>query len=237
LAITISTLFGVVPVVSIVTGMRLSFPRATVTCVNKITKRASKENIPARRGRPRSEAADRAILEAALALMAREGYARMSVDAVALQAGVGKPTLYLRYPSKAALATAALAHAREQTAPKETGDTRADLVALLRHFRAGVERPFGMALIGTVLAEEHHTPELFAQFQKRLVEPRRQMLRGVLERARARGELAPEADLETAVNMLVGSYYAGYLASGRGPRDWPERTVQLILGGLLPDNN
>jgi AcrR family transcriptional regulator len=203
-----------------------------VLSVNKITKRSSKGNIPARRGRPRSEAVDNAILEATLTLMAREGYARMSVDAVAAEAGVSKPTLYLRYPSKAALATASLAHVREQTAPTETGDTRADLVALLRHFRTGVERPFGMALVGTVLAEEHHTPELFVHFRKRLVEPRRQMLRRVLEQAQARGELAPDADLVTAVNMLVGSYYAGYLAGGRLPRDWPERAVALILDGL-----
>jgi AcrR family transcriptional regulator len=167
--------------------------------------------------------------------MARDGYARMSVDAVAAEAGVSKPTLYLRYPSKAALATAALAHVREQTAPRETGDTRADLVALLRHFRAGVERPFGMAMVGTVLAEEHHIPELFAEFRRRLVEPRRRMVRSVLEGARARGELRTGVDLETAVNALVGSYYAGYLAGGRAPRDWPERTVELILNGLLDD--
>jgi AcrR family transcriptional regulator len=165
--------------------------------------------------------------------MAREGYARMSVDAVAAEAGVSKPTLYLRYPSKAALATAALAHVREQTAPQETGDTRADLVALLRHFRVGVDRPFGMAMIGTVLAEEHHTPELFAEFRKRLVEPRRRMLRGVLERAQLRGEFAGDADLETAVNMLVGSYYAAYLATTPIPRDWPERAVDLVLDGLM----
>ena len=164
--------------------------------------------------------------------MARDGYARMSVDAVAAEAGVSKPTIYLRYPSKAALATAALAHVREQTAPRETGDTRADLVALLRHFRAGVERPFGMAMIGTVLAEEHHTPELFAEFRGRLVEPRREMLRALLERAQLRGELADDADLETAVNMLVGSYYAGYLADSKIPRDWPERAVDLVLSSL-----
>jgi AcrR family transcriptional regulator len=198
----------------------------------KITKRSSKENIPARRGRPRSEAADRAILEAALARMSRDGYARMSVDAVAADAGVSKPTLYLRYPSKAALATAALAHAREQTAPGATGDTRADLVALLRHFRSGVDRPFGMAMVGTALAEEHHTPELFAQFREQLVEPRRKMLRAVLYEARSRGELAVDADVDTAVNALVGSFYAGYLAGAGVPEDWPERAVDLVLAGL-----
>jgi AcrR family transcriptional regulator len=200
--------------------------------VNKITERSSKEIIPTRRGRPRSETADRAILESALSLMAREGYTRMSVDAVAAAAGVSKPTVYLRYPSKAALATAALAHLREQTAPKLTGDTRTDLVAQLRHFRAGVERPYGMAMIGTVLAEEHHTPELLERFRAQVVEPRRRMLRSVLEHARARGELAPDAGLETAVNALIGSYYASYLADGRVRRDWPERTVELVLSAL-----
>jgi AcrR family transcriptional regulator len=205
--------------------------------VDKITKRSSKETIPARRGRPRSETADRAILEAALALMARDGYARMSVDAVAAEAGVSKPTLYLRYPSKAALATAALAHARERTAPQETGDTRADLIATLRHFRTGVERPFGMALVGTALAEEHHTPELLAQFRENLVEPRRRMLRSVLETGQARGQLPSGADLETAVNALVGSYYGSYLAGSRVPRDWPERAVELVLHGMLTDKD
>jgi AcrR family transcriptional regulator len=164
--------------------------------------------------------------------MAYEGYARMSVDAVAAEAGVSKPTLYLRYRSKAALATAALAHLREQRTPRETGDTRADLLAQLRHFRRGVERPFGMAMLGTVLAEEHHTPELVEQFREQVVEPRRRMLRSVLERAQARGEIRPDADLEMAVNALVGSYYASYLAGGKAPRDWPERAVDLVLGGL-----
>jgi AcrR family transcriptional regulator len=164
--------------------------------------------------------------------MSRDGYARMSVDAVAAEARVSKPTLYLRYPSKAAIATAALAHAREQTAPREMGDTRADLIATLRHFRAGVERPFGMALVGTALAEEHHTPELLTQFRENLVEPRRRMLRSILELAQTRGELPVGADLESAVDMLVGSYYAGYLAHGRLPRDWPERAVAIVLRGL-----
>jgi hypothetical protein len=60
------------------------------------------------------------------------------------------------------------------------------------------------------------------------------MLRAVLERAQMRGELADSADLETAVNMLVGSYYANYLA-GRIPGDWPRRAVDLVLNGLHAD--
>ena len=56
------------------------------------------------------------------------------------------------------------------------------------------------------------------------------MLSSVLVRAQARGELAADADLETAVNALVGSYYMGDLASSRSPRDWPEPVVELVPG-------
>ena len=166
--------------------------------------------------------------------MARDGYARMSIDAVAAAAGVSKPTLYRRYPTKAALATAAIAHLRDQTPPRETGRVHADLVAHLRDFQDGVERPFGVSMVGTVLAEEHQTPELLERFRDQVVQPRRRMLRAVLERGQARGELRPDADLDTATAMLIGAYYAEHLARGRVTRDWPERTVTLALAGLAP---
>jgi AcrR family transcriptional regulator len=165
-------------------------------------------------------------------VMARSGYAGMSIEEVAAEAGVSRPTIYLRYPGKAELATAALASYRDVGRPGETGDTRADLVARLRHFRRGVERPFGMAMIGSVLAEEHATPELLSLFRERVVEPRRAEVREVLEHARERGELSENADLEAAVNMLVGSYYAQYLAGEPISDEWPEAVVRAILEGL-----
>jgi AcrR family transcriptional regulator len=184
------------------------------------------------RGRPRSRAIDERILSATLAILGRDGYARMSIDAVAAEAGVTRPTVYLRHATKAELATAALAAFRGRAKPRDTGDTRADLVARLNHFRAGVERPNGMATLGTVLAEENHTPELLALWRERLVAPRRHELRAILRRARDRGELRPDADLDAAVAMLVGSYFAFYVERGRVPRSWPEAEVDLVLGAL-----
>ncbi len=184
------------------------------------------------RGRPRSPEVNRSILHAAMRVMARSGYAGMSIEEVAAEAGVSRPTIYLRYPDKAELATAALASHRDRGRPAESGDTHADLVARLRHFRRGVERPFGMAMIGSVLAEEHATPELLMLFRERVVEPRRDELREVLEHARKRGELREGVDAEAAVNMLVGSYYAKYLAGDPFPDDWPEAAVGTILEGL-----
>ena len=165
-------------------------------------------------------------------VMARGGYAGLTIEEVAAEAGVTRPTIYLRYPGKAELATAALAAHRDFGRPEETGDTRVDLIARLRHFRRGIERPFGTAMIGSVLAEEHSTPELLALFRERIVEPRRKELREVLEHARERGKLEPEGDIEAAVNMLVGSYYAQYLAGDPFPDDWPEAVVDTLLPGL-----
>ena len=185
-----------------------------------------------KQGRTRSAEVDRRILRAAMRVMAREGYAGMSIEEVAAEAGVSRPTIYLRYPGKAELATAALAAYRHRGQPEETRNTREDLIARLRHFRNGIERPFGMAMVGSVLAEEQSTPELLSLFRERLVEPRRKELRVVLEHARERDELKEDADIEAAVNMLIGSYYAHYLSGASFSDDWPEAIVETLLSGL-----
>ena len=183
-------------------------------------------------GRPRSEHVDDAILAAARAELAAHGYARMSVDAVAARAGVSKPTIYLRHPTKADLATAAIASMRVQPRPAPTDDLRADLIAHLRLLRSGLERPNGMAMLGTVLAEENDTPELLALFRERLVVPRRRELRRVLEAARDRGELRPEANIDAAVNALVGAFFARYLAGDSLGGRFVSTVVDTVLQGV-----
>lgn len=187
------------------------------------------------RGRPRNPETDRKILDATLRRLGQDGYARMSIDAIAAEAGVTKPTIYLRFHGKAELARAALAAlaaSRDRSAPIERGDLRADLVAQLRHFQLGVSRPFGVSLVGTVLAEEHETPELLTLYRELVVRPRRAMLWAVLERARNRGDVRPGVDLDQAVNAMIGAYYAHYLAGAAFPNDWAERVVALMIDGL-----
>jgi AcrR family transcriptional regulator len=195
--------------------------------------KAAGSHAPAARpGRPRSARVDEAILAAARAELAERGYARMSIDAVAARAGVSKPTVYLRHPTKADLATAAIASMRGASRPAPTGDVRADLVAHLRLLRAGLERPFGMSTLGTVLAEEHETPELLALFRERLVAPRRRELRAVLAAARDRGELRADADLDVAVAALVGAFFARYLAGESLGGRFVTSLVDTVLDGL-----
>ena len=173
-------------------------------------------------GRPRSTAVDEAILAAARAELAERGYARMSVDAVAARAGVSRPTVYLRHSTKAELATAAIASMRVQPRPAPSDDVRADLVAHLRLLRAGLERPYGMAMLGTMLAEEHDTPELLKLFRERLVEPRR-------------GELLDGASVDVAVNALVGALFARYLAGDTLGGRFVTMVVDTVLDGLLSE--
>lgn len=187
---------------------------------------------PRRAGRPRSAAVDVAILDAALLLLSSEGYARMSVDGVAAEAGVSKAAIYLRHRGKADLATAALAHLRETGQPAPTGDLRADLVAELRRLRRNAERVSAMPLVGTCLMEEQHTPELLPLFRERTLGPRRVRLRELLEGGRACGEIAADADLEPAIDLFMGAYQSRYLSGEPLGDGWEEGIVDTLLRGL-----
>ena len=183
-------------------------------------------------GRPRDAALDERILEATRRLLAERGYAGLTIGAVARAAGTTRPSVYLRFTDKQELATRAIAGMTVAEPLRTTSDVRADLVAELRHFRAGVTRPNGMAFVGTVLAEEHHTPELIQHFRDRLVAPRRHRVEGVLERGMRDGALRPGLDTAAVTTALIGGIYARYIATGDVPQDWPERTVDAVWPGI-----
>lgn len=186
---------------------------------------------PRGRGRPRSAARDDAILSAAVDALRRHGYSRMSMEGVAAAAGVSKPTLYLRYGSKAELAAAAFARIRLGGAPAPTGALRADLVAQLRHLRSSLDG-LGMALVGVCLAEEDHLPDLIDELRARSLRPGRQLMRDALADARERGDLPPDADLETAIEIAFGAYYARYIAGEPFDDGWDERVADATLRSL-----
>ena len=89
-----------------------------------------------------------------------------------------------------------------------------------------------MSLIGTVLAEEAHTPELLAMFRERLVANRRAQLLGILRQAQRGGELRAGVSLDAAVNLLVGAHYARYLASSTIPPGFARELVEVVWKGL-----
>jgi hypothetical protein len=116
-------------------------------------------------------------------------------------------------------------------APAPTGDLRADLVAQLRHLRATFAR-IGMSVVGVCLAEEEHVPDLIEALRARSLRPGRQLMRDALTAARDRGELRPGADLEAAIEMAIGAYYARYTAGEPFGDAWDERIADAVIRSL-----
>ena len=156
----------------------------------------------------------------------------MSVDTIAAAAGTTKATIYKRWASKADLATAAVSALIEEETPPDTGSTLGDLLAYLEIFRNRVEHNRGMGIIGALLAEQTHTPELLDLFRERVLLPRRTLIRRVLERADSRGEIRDDVDLDIAVSMLIGSYYAEYITGRHIPDTWAEQAVGILWSGI-----
>jgi AcrR family transcriptional regulator len=184
------------------------------------------------RGRPRSAAADQAILDAVLKLLGEHGYGGLTMEGVAAEAGVGKTTVYRRYSGKDDMVTAAIACLTEDDDVPDSGDTRADVLEMLRRFVAARERKQSMRLLGTLFLERDRNPELLELFRERVIEPRRSRMVAVIERGRARGELRPEVDPALAAEMMIGAYFARMLNGLPFPRDWAEQVVEQIWPAL-----
>jgi len=147
------------------------------------------------RGRPRDPRTDEAILDAALHLVAEVGFDRMTIEALATRAGVGKPTIYLRWPGGKAEVVASAIMARRDaldgTADLDTGSLRGDLCALVRYFVERVTRD--APLTAGLTCQLRESPELASVFRDHAVEQERERTRALLRRAAARGEVADAA--------------------------------------------
>ncbi|MBV9207378.1 MAG: TetR/AcrR family transcriptional regulator [Actinobacteria bacterium] len=186
------------------------------------------------RGRPRSQEADRAILTAAVGLLAERGLAAMSIEEVAARAGVGKATIYRRWPSKGLLALDAfVASFREEQPLPDTGTLRGDLLAALHAWvRAVTLTPAGPMLTG-LIAEAQHDPELRGAWRDRVLGPLRGQYRLMLDRAFARGEMAADVDRDVVLDLFFGAAEHRLLL-GHLPMtdDFIARVVDVILAGI-----
>jgi AcrR family transcriptional regulator len=189
---------------------------------------------PNRPGRPRDSRRDEEILTAVLRLLADTSYSELTIAAIARSAGVGKPTLYLRWTSKAAVVADAVVRVMSADPFPDLGDVRSDLVTGLR----GMIHLFAATAAGRVLpglvADLHDDPDLLAAFSERYFLPRRRSALAALERGVARGELAEELDLELIVDLLVGPVYYRLLARGEKIEISAEDLPTAVLRAAAP---
>jgi AcrR family transcriptional regulator len=168
---------------------------------------------PRRPGRPRSAECDEAILEAAVQLFAEGGLDGLTVEGVAARAGVGKATIYRRYPCKIDLVVAASrAFAIDGDAAPDTGDTRADLRVLVDQLIAMLtDTPLGR-VIPVIVADRMRVPEL-AEAHREIVEEKRARHRAVVSCGIARGDLRADVDVDAVVDAYVGPIFYRFLVS------------------------
>lgn len=184
----------------------------------------------------RSEAARRAILDAAFELVGEVGYARLTIEGIAGRAGVGKQTIYRWWPSKGAvLFDAFLALSEDQDgdpALPDTGDLDADLKLVLRATVAELNDPRYDLPMRALTAAMLHDPALAAEYEQRLDGPMRALKRERLRSACEAGQLPAGADLDLAVELLWSPLMSRWLAGGELTLSFADGVVETVLAGL-----
>jgi len=161
-----------------------------------------------RPGRPRSERAEQAILDATLDAIGECGIEGVRCEDVAARAGVGKATLYRRWQGKEELLIAAFASLKSPL-PEPRGDSvREDLTAMLAVMAADADDPRYAQQFALLHGEEQRYPLLVARYRDEVAEPRRELIRSVLRRGIETGELRPDTDIEVAMLALTGAVMA-----------------------------
>lgn len=183
-------------------------------------------------GRPRDQSVDQKVVDATFELLNENGFAGLSIEAIAVRAGVSKAAIYRRWDSKDELLVDAMASVIETVEIGETGDIRNDLVAALRNMqlfitdtRAGEVFPW---LVGEIASRSDVGLRYGA-----VISRRRELLFGLVERAVQRGDLRADLDVQTALDMLSGTMILRKITGLGFPDDGPETVVDTLLEGWL----
>ncbi|WP_031508508.1 TetR/AcrR family transcriptional regulator [Streptomyces megasporus] len=187
---------------------------------------------PAARGRPRSAAADRAIVEAVLRLLERGvGVDALSMEGIAREAGVGKATVYRRWSGKDALLLDVMRTLEEPPDEVRGESVRDDLVDILERLRQRGLAKRNSAILRAMTSHFHSHPRLWQEYHDTVIRARRDLLHSVLRRGMARGEIRADLDVE-----LLGELFIGPMLSRALLRAWaelPEGLAERIVDGVL----
>lgn len=167
-------------------------------------------------GRPRSERLERLILQTAIDQVLKVGFRAVSVESIAAEAGVGKTTIYRRWPNKAAVVMDAFMMRVGEGTKFRPSKRVIDSIKLQMRTMAKAFRGRDGALVKALLAEAQFDSDLATAFRDRWTLPRRKMAIFVFQEAIRRGEWRPNIDLETTVDLLYAPMYYR-LQMGTGP--------------------
>ena len=197
----------------------------------------SEEPGPSRRGRPRDPRVGEAILTAAVDLLAEIGYARLTMDQIAVRAGVGKASVYLRWPNKVALVAEAIQH-RSAVVPEvpNTGSLRDDMLTFLQALLRG--RSAGQRALAAVTGEIASNPELHKAWRRSVEGSLLACMRRIVEHAIERGELPADSDVELLSLLPLTLLQNWRLEHGHSPDETVvERIVNQFYSPVTSSSN
>jgi AcrR family transcriptional regulator len=187
------------------------------------------------RGRPRDPGVEDAVLGAARSLLIEKGLSGCTIAAVAERAGVGKGTIYLRWPDKETLVADAIADAVTIDVPRpDTGSVRGDLLEILEALATGLRGDRGRLFAATV-AELPRYPKLRLLCDQRVMEPLASMIAEVIARGTRRREVRKVADPALVADLLFAPFMIRVLLWQQSiPKGMPTEVVDRVLDGLRP---
>jgi AcrR family transcriptional regulator len=187
----------------------------------------------------RSERARKAILSAATELVHESGYRKVTIEAIAARAGVGKQTIYRWWPSKAAVVLdgfLATVGDPDNLALPDTGDVAADLGAVVRATVAELADSQISGMTRSLMFEMQDDPNLADNLIDRVLGPQLAAFADRLRAAQEAGQLRPDLDLGAAVEMFVGPlYHRWLLRTGPLTDAYADMITDLALRALAPD--
>ena len=196
---------------------------------------------PGRTGRPRSAAADAAILRATRAALVDLGWSKLTLSDVALRAGVARTTLYRRWSGKCELVVDAVAALFDELELPDRGSLVADVEGVVRQFAALLGRPETRTALMALIAESTRDEPLQRRIRQSIVDHQKRLVLQGRARAEARGELPPSATPEDAAHIadltfdvVAGAVLHRLLVSGQEVDSaWVRGLTTLLTGGLV----
>lgn len=186
-----------------------------------------------RLGRPRDARVDGAVMEAARSLLAEKGFAGTTVEAIASRAGVGKATIYRRWPTREALLLAVTTADLPDIPTPDTGDLRQDLLLVFTTLAEQIRTAGPASYLGDLISESTRNPAMRKDFQA-MIQQRRSLCADIVAQARTRGDVRKDIDPDLVLDLISGSiFYRKLFSDEEADPAYIEHAIDAVLDGIL----